>query len=155
MSDNPFDENELPAKDLVRVTLKADKGYDAPWITLDGSTPEEVLAKFDDNLAKLMDQAAQAAASFKRFWESATNTRVSQPGQYGKPQGAGSPSNDDLPFADTTNPPTSAPSTQPAETPDNKCKRGNRRLVEYKGQKGWVCPEPKTSTSRCETIMVQ
>lgn len=151
---NPFDESEAPAKDLVRVTLKADKGYDAPWITVDGSTPAEILGKFDDSLVKLMQEAAKAASSFKRFWEAAQRDVPSQPGQYGKPQGANTPANGDLPFADSNNPPTSAPSTAPAELPDNKCKHGDRSLVKYKGQSGWVCPQPKDSTDRCATVMV-
>lgn len=144
MSDNPFDETEAPDKDLVRVTLKADKGYDAPWITVDGSTPSEILGKFDDSLVKLMEEAAKAAASFKRFWDAAQRNQPSQPGHYGRPSGAEVPSGNELPFADSKDEPV----------PDNKCKHGDRTLINYKGQSGWVCPQPKDSTDRCPTIMV-
>jgi hypothetical protein len=54
----------------VRVTLKGGKGYDAPWITVDGTSIPDVLGQLVDHgdaLKDLLDRASKVGAYFARL----------------------------------------------------------------------------------------
>ncbi|QUI30660.1 hypothetical protein H9W91_07125 [Streptomyces alfalfae] len=57
----------------VRVTLKGGKGYDAPWITIDGTDVADALAQLDrkDEVKALVDAAAKIGRYFASTGEPA------------------------------------------------------------------------------------
>lgn len=126
----------------VTVTLKGASGYEAPWLVVKGRTAADVLKQFEgDTVAKLMKEVSQANASFGRVWLAARNAPVPQPGQYGKPAEASTPSNsEELPFANSS------------PEKGRVCTHGPRSRVEAAGKVGWICSVPKGEPGRCETI---
>jgi hypothetical protein len=144
MSD-PFVEGAavVPSDYKVQVTLQAGP-YQADKIVIAGDSVLDVLNQFDDALAKLTETVAKAGASFIRFAEVAEQQRPAAAGQYGKPAGANTASNTELPFANAEIGPSDP----------TKCEHGDRSLVEGGGKKGWICSVPKGQPGRCETIFV-
>lgn len=70
----PIQNNNAPATksgddNKVRVTLKGGTGYDAPWITIDGTDVPDTLAQMKDyanELKELLDVAAKVGNYFPR-----------------------------------------------------------------------------------------
>ncbi|MGW9170124.1 hypothetical protein [Streptomyces decoyicus] len=64
---------EAPMSDgnKVRVTLKAGKGFDAPWITIDGTSIEDALAQMQKGqpLMELLTRTAQVGSHFASLGE--------------------------------------------------------------------------------------
>lgn len=61
MSDNPFETEGTPFK----ATLKAGGGYEAPWLTVDGDSTEDLAEKLDAVTEELLQKIADTAALFR------------------------------------------------------------------------------------------
>jgi hypothetical protein len=144
MSDNPFDP---PTPDAVQVTLKAGKGYEAPWLSVKGANVSEVLAKFQDSedLANLIREAVGAGIAFQDEYAGRSGNRAPEPGSYGKPANADQPT-------DNTPQDNSLPYGGGSEQPMLGCEHGKRQMVTHGGKTGHVCPLPKGDPNRCETV---
>jgi hypothetical protein len=144
MSDNPFDPPTAPTTEAA-VTMKAGKGYDAPWITLRGASVAEVLTMFKDagsDLSSLFREVNGASISFQE--DLARRDGAPEPKKYGKPENADSSPqpkmSDEPPFG--------------ASAAGKSCQHGEMTLVEHAGKKGYVCPLPKGTQGRCDTVFV-
>lgn len=70
----------------VRITLKSDGGYDAPWITVDFPSIDAAHAKLSDTarqgrLAEVFGIIGQAAKAFKAVYASHVGSAPQQPAQ--------------------------------------------------------------------------
>jgi hypothetical protein len=137
MADDPFKVKESG----VVISLKAGP-YEAPWITIHEGNIADALERFGPDLAKLMQQTAEAQASFTRMYDKAKNAKIPEPGSYGKPDGADQVNTEtELPFANSK-----------APEKETTCAHGARTRVEAGGKVGWICSVPKGQPGRCETI---
>jgi hypothetical protein len=146
----------------VSVTLKAGKGYEAPWIRLEGPsvfhvlalfkgwTTDEVVAKYpvaSSALAALIGEVNGAGSAFQNDYERRGGAPAK--GTYGKPANADqAPKPDpnesaDVPFDDAGD-----------STPDPMmaCEHGTRNLVEWRGKKYHVCPLGKGQPGYCGAV---
>lgn len=69
-STSPVAVLDRPAGDgnKVRVTLKGGSGFDAPWVTIDGTSVEDALDQLskDETLKDLVDKTAKVGSYFAR-----------------------------------------------------------------------------------------
>lgn len=125
--------SELP----IKATLKAGQGYDAPWLTVDASTPDELKQRLEALTEDHLQVVADVAALFR-------NAHVVAAG------GA-------------TVAATAAPAAQSATPAQNQqggqlrtCAHGVRVERNGTGKKGpWVgyfCSLPKGSPGACEVV---
>jgi hypothetical protein len=147
---NPRPEAPMSDGNKVRVTLKGGKGYDAPWITIDGTSVEDALAQLQKGPVKdLVDLTAKVGSYFANSGNGApaaapqaapatppqfVNGQVVQGGQ-----------------------PLHQPAPQPAS--GTACAHGERVLREGNGAKGpWaglMCPTPKGTPGQCAPLWKQ
>lgn len=154
MSDSPFDSG---GTDPVKVTLKAGAGYDAPWITISGSSVQEVHALMEKNdaadLMKLMRTVSGAAKAFNATF---TGKEIPEARTQGKPQAADTPSPEkgQDPFNPT--PVDDAPPFGATAPSVPTCKHGEMKKAVHKGVTGYICPSglPKDDPGRCASVMV-
>jgi hypothetical protein len=141
----------------VTITIKADSGYDAPWLVIRAETVQEAVDMFDKNdgadLLKLMRQVSGAAKAFKATF----NNRMPEAKTQGKPEAANTKSpeyNQDPinPEAKDDAPPFGDDVFKP-DTPT--CKHGEMTRVEHKGTVGYICSSglPKGDPGRCASVM--
>lgn len=147
---DPFTPDE---ESSVSITLKAGKGYEAPWITLKAPNVTEALRLFKnagEDLSALLKQASGAGIAFMNEYDKRNNPDPS--GSYGKPEEAKRPSANTGadPFVGTDGEDPFAKSPEPMLA----CEHGTRKLVTHNGKTGHVCPLPKGSPGRCETVFV-
>jgi len=149
----------------VNVTLKAGKGYEAPWITIQGAsvlgtlslfkgwTLDETRARFpvvSEALAALIKEVNGAGAAFQNDYEN--RGKVAAKGTYGKPANADAnvgskPTTvpaEDVPFGNDGTPNTPEPMLA--------CEHGTRKLVVWKGKSYHVCPLGKGAEGYCGAV---
>jgi hypothetical protein len=133
--------NVAPDGSYVEITVKGG-AYASHTVTSRRPTLDEV----EVELAKAIKVSVEAQASLERAIEvKKSEDKPAAPGNFGKPAGADTPKNTDLPFANTG-------SSNEAESKAPTCVHGPRTLVTYKGQSGWVCSLPKGTEGRCDTV---
>jgi hypothetical protein len=144
----------------VNVTLKAGKGYEAPWITFQGATVYHVLSQFkgwtvaatiekypvtSDALATLIREVNGAGLMFQEDYGNRGGSPA--PRTYGKPANA---NDTPAPAADSNDVPFDSPDPEPMMA----CKHGTRTLVEWEGKKVHVCKVGKGNPDYCAPIVV-
>jgi len=142
MSEDPFaDTTEEPDGSFLEVTIKGG-AYQSHVITARKPNFEEL----EKALAGLIKTVVGAQASLESAIKASKDFgEAIKSEQYGKPKGASTSVNTDIPFANSG---SSSKSASKAPT----CIHGPRELVEYKGQSGWICVKPKGDPERCVTV---
>ena len=151
----------------LSVTLKAGKGYEAPWIRLEGPSVFHVLSLFkgwsvvevkakfpvaSDALAALLKEVNGAGSAFQNDYEG--RGAVSAPRTNGKPANANTTpaasaepdfdSGGGVPFGNDSTPNTPDPMLA--------CEHGTRKLIEWQGAKYHVCPLGKGKPGYCGAV---
>lgn len=145
MSEDPFAQT-TEADGTATLTLKAGGKHGAPWLVLRYPSPRalrDVLKEQGPEIAEVMELSVQAATSYDKLLDKAIANPVPPSRTVGKPAGADTPSNDELPFA------ASAEAEKPLT-----CEHGDRTLVHAGGKSGWICPLTKDTPGRCDTVFV-
>lgn len=134
----------------LKATLKAGKDYDAPWLTVDGTTPDELTQRLNGIVAAGTLEAVVSAASALKAVQVATTQLGAQPVQQQQPQQQGGWQN---------SPPQQQPAwSQPAPQQQQQAPQGQRpghpegksctlcgKVLEYgttrSNKPQWKCPD--------------
>jgi hypothetical protein len=152
---DPFTPDEETS---VTLTLKADKGYDAPWLVFKAPSVQDLnklLTDGGEDVSRLLALATGVSVAFMNQYDKRMNPPKS--GEQGKSEEAKLPSQEvgQDPFVKSGG--YSEPygiGAKGSPEPMRACQHGKMELVTHKGKTGHVCPLPKGAEGRCETIFV-
>ena len=130
----------------LKVTLKAGTGYDAPWITVEADSPDELNRRLDAlGQSGALGQAAAVGVEFAAAFNAAAGLGAKPVQTEGTQQkaawGGGQQQN-------------TQPQQQDGGGPAPQCQHGARVFKSGNGKKGpwsaWMCPARQGDPSRCE-----